>query len=1284
MLTILDFQITRAAQENFHLDVCERGQSQPLVSAEMKYRLDFMAGFELERLDYDRRNPRGRLELLRAYGARLYEKLFASPDVRRVWREYRERGNFLTLCLRIDDDAAGLEALPWETLYDGEDFIAGGATTEITRLPLGVEPQEALLALNFPLWLLSFASSPLDLKENERLNVEAEQELLLRAVNDPAGQGKLMVDFEDEARREILEGSLDGGGYHILHYTGHGVSPGNGGGLLFENAAGEGQRISPEDFLESLDKAKASLRLAVISGCYTARTLYTGSFRDLARGILGRGVPAVAAMQFSLSDAGGLKFAEAFYPKLIAGQPLELALNAARRALLLTDDQMLRADAFAPVLLATNGECLRATTAAEAPQMPRAAPPFDLSTLPRLGFGFYGRRREYRQIRDGFAQRNHRAAIIWGVGGIGKTALVAHVADRLYHHRKIFSGVFAFDCCGGALSVERILLDLHRYLSLQGILSLEPLLHQSLPPEMAANLVGQLLSDLPLLVIFDNFEDLLEREADRFRIRDENLRTFITTLVKATPSGSRFLFTTRHLFDLGDRRLSDVLALPLGDLSRPEAIYLMQRMPQLGAKSHGSKAEVLERFGGHPLSLVLADEHCKFSPLAELLDRAGRLHTELREYLGIELNCVRLSYHSRELLFRLTAFRQPVTTAAAEWMMGEKISQSDAVDRILATLDRSKLPDEWKHLDDAALRAQIEAVLPERRSTPNLEGEIRELIECGLLTPVSKDGEPQGFAVHSLVREYSRDRQTGERWSKGLRDAAAFYTSLTRTLSAEDEDKDLVAVNLEMEAFELLMEAEDYEVAADLLTDNDKLLARWGFGLYLESQYCRVIDKVSGIQLATVTHNLAMRLHGRGKYNEALRRYEQSLQIVKELGNHAGAASLLNNIGILYQDRGEYGEALHRYEQSLQIAEELGDGVGVAGSLYQIGRLHQARGEYGEALRRYEQSLRIAEELGDRAGIARSLHQIGILHQARGEYGEALHCYEQSLRIEKEIGDRAGIGSSLHQLGVIHQIHGEYEKALQCYEQSLKIAEELGDRKGVAKSQHIIGMLHQARGEYDKALQCYRQSLRIAEDLGDRASVAQSLHQLGMLHQARGEYDEARQRYEQSLEIAEKLGDRASVAISLNQLGVLHQMRGEYDEALQRWKQSLRIAEELGDSEGVAVSLHNMGLLCQARGEYDEALRAYQQSLRMLEDLGDRAQVARSRGKIGQLFMKTGRYEEAFSLLMDALSTFMQLQSPDAEIAVNLLRDLRALWGGREFDAAWWAVTNQDAPAWLQ
>ncbi len=1079
MFTILDFQITRTAPEHFHLDVCERGQSQPLTSAEMEYRLDFMAGFELERLDYDRRNPHGRLELLRAYGTRLYEKLFASPEVRRAWRQYRERGRFLVLCLRIHDDAKGLEALPWETLFDGEEFIAGAATTEITRLPLGVQPlsaesKRARPALYFPLRLLSFASSPLDLKANQRLNVEAEQEILLNAVNDPAGQGKLMVDFEDEARREILEGSLDGGEYHILHFTGHGVSPTNGGGLLFEDAAGEGKRLSIEDFLQSLDKAKGSLRLAVISGCNTARTLYTGSFRDLARGILARGVPAVAAMQFSLSDPGGLKFAEAFYPELIAGKPLELALNAARRALWLTDDAelkpMLRADMFAPVLLTTDGECLQAT-AAQGGRQQRVVKPFDpafyLSTLPQLGFGFYGRRREYRLIRDGFVQRNHRAAIVWGVGGIGKTALASHLADRLYHHRKEFSGVYAFDCRGGALSAERILLELHRYFSMQNIAHLGQIVHQSLPPEMAANFVGQMLSQIPLLVIFDNFEDLLERTADRFQIRDENLRAFITTLVKSTPTGSRFLFTTRHLFDLGDGRLGDVLALPLNDLSNPEAIYLMQRMPRLGATTSSDKAAVLERFGGHPFSLVTVDKHCQFHPLAEVLDKASRLHTELREYLGIELNCASLSDRSRELLYRLAAFRQPVPTEAAEWVMGEKVSREAEIDRILATLDRDKLPDELKQLDDAALRAEFEKVFPEQRSAPNLETEIRELIEWGLLTPVSEDGAVKLLAVHSLVREFCRDRQAGEPWRERLREAAAFYTNFTRMIP--DDRKNETAVGIEMEAFELLMEAEEYTAAAGLLGRDTELLDRWGFGRDLESRYRRLLDKVSGREEAMVLHHLAIMLQRRGEYEEALGRYEQSLRIEEELGNRAGVAGSLHNIGALHQARGEYVEALGRYEQSLRIAEELGDRAGVAVSLHQLGNLHYLRGKYGEALERYEQSLRIEEELGNRAGVAGSLHQLGMLHEARGEYVEALGRYEQSLRMFEELGDRAGVAGSLHQLGNLHYLRGEYVEALGRYGQSLRIKEELGDRAGVASSHGQIGKLFTETGRYAEA-----------------------------------------------------------------------------------------------------------------------------------------------------------------------------------------------------------------------
>ncbi len=421
MLTVLDFHVRLASPDHYSLDMFARGSSQPLARAAFDYPLSFLTEFTLKDLEPDFKDAAARVNRLEQFGRSLYKKLF-NEDIERVWKEHKAASEFLVLCLRIAPEARGLEALPWETLYDGEEFIAAGGKTGLTRLPLDLAPQDNLPSVELPLRMFALVSSPLDLGDNERLAMEREQEILLEAVNTPAGQGRLRVDFEDEAKLDILESDLEAG-YHILHYTGHGIPPENGGGLLLEDSEGQSRPVSVSEFLGSLQKAQRMLRLAVLSGCQTARTLHTGGFRDLARGLLGKGVPAVIAMQFSISDGGGLKFAESLYRKIIEGQPIEKAMSATRRALLHDNDAIINGDALAPVLLCANGECLKAIEAvadqaSDAPKIDRA---YYLGTLAQLGFGFYGRRREYREIRDGLLQRNQRAVILHGLGGIGKT-----------------------------------------------------------------------------------------------------------------------------------------------------------------------------------------------------------------------------------------------------------------------------------------------------------------------------------------------------------------------------------------------------------------------------------------------------------------------------------------------------------------------------------------------------------------------------------------------------------------------------------------------------------------------------------------------------------------------------------------------------------------------------------------------------------------------------------------------------------------------------------------------
>lgn len=500
MPAILEFHLQPVASDSFNATVFERGSSQPLASTQFSFPLsDWMTKHDIAKLEFNPRDPHGRLDELRKFGGKLYQRLF-TPEIQQIWQQTHDRAEFLTLCLRMDDAAKGLEALPWEALHDGTEFIAAGAKTTVTRLPLGIVPPRELPAIPSPLRMLALVSSPPDLPDTMRLNVEAEQELILEAINAPAGQGKLSVDFEDEAKLAILESSLEVG-YHILHFTGHGVAPDNGGGLLLEDPDGKAQVYGAAEILRTLEKGLATLRLAVISGCNTAQTKTQNAdgFRDLARTLAAKKVPAVLAMQFSISDTGGLKLAEVLYPKLVAGQPLEVAVNAARRALLLSDDPVLQGDALALVLIVADGNCLQ-TKAADAPTLKHEVTidtKFQLGVLPQLGFGFYGRRKDYRQLRDALLVSNHRAAIIHGIGGIGKTSLSAHAADRLYKRRQRFNGVYAFDCAGGTLAPERMLLDLHRYFSMQGVNALGQFLHQSLEPETMAQIVAQVLTQWP-------------------------------------------------------------------------------------------------------------------------------------------------------------------------------------------------------------------------------------------------------------------------------------------------------------------------------------------------------------------------------------------------------------------------------------------------------------------------------------------------------------------------------------------------------------------------------------------------------------------------------------------------------------------------------------------------------------------------------------------------------------------------------------------------------------------
>ncbi|HYY56517.1 MAG TPA: CHASE2 domain-containing protein, partial [Pyrinomonadaceae bacterium] len=106
--------------------------------------------------------------------------------------------------------------------------------------------------------------------------------------------------------------------YHILHFIGHGVFESNQGYLLLDSKDGGHDKIPADDFADFF-RDYSSLKLIVLNSCQGAEVSSTEPLAGMAPQLVLRGIPAVIAMQYPISDDAALLFAREFYLKLCKG-----------------------------------------------------------------------------------------------------------------------------------------------------------------------------------------------------------------------------------------------------------------------------------------------------------------------------------------------------------------------------------------------------------------------------------------------------------------------------------------------------------------------------------------------------------------------------------------------------------------------------------------------------------------------------------------------------------------------------------------------------------------------------------------------------------------------------------------------------------------------------------------------------------------------------------------------------------------------------------------------------
>lgn len=246
--------------------------------------------------------------------------------------------------LRIAITAPGdLQALYWERLYDPTERLALSRARDVVfSRYLSVDKEiPKSLEIRVPKMLVVI-SGPTNLAEYELAEIQKDQTtaLLRRALSQLRNQ--VQYEFLDgPATPARIADKLVGSDFHALHIYAHGITKGEGQKktyLVLEDEEGKAKYADENVFTEILEGAH-SLRLITLIACRSGVQVRDDPFSGMGQALVRMGFPAVIAMQQEVSTETAEVFTEYFYRNLARTGQVDVAANAARRQILLSDPE---------------------------------------------------------------------------------------------------------------------------------------------------------------------------------------------------------------------------------------------------------------------------------------------------------------------------------------------------------------------------------------------------------------------------------------------------------------------------------------------------------------------------------------------------------------------------------------------------------------------------------------------------------------------------------------------------------------------------------------------------------------------------------------------------------------------------------------------------------------------------------------------------------------------------------------------------------------------------------
>lgn len=968
------------------------------------------------------------------YGQKLYKDLFGAGQMQQYVKRTRHLKDGVRYVLRLHNTASELWNIPWEYLHDGNKFLAIEPTSNLIRSALDVQLDKearSLREIPRPLRILIMIADP---HGATPLNVDQEVQSILDALRPAMKAGLVETDIIEEGSMRNLEMLLADEQYHILHYTGHGAMSPQGSFLALEDEEGQFQPAFIQNLLPAI-RSCGSLRLVVLNGCQTGQIDETRAMSGIATGLLAA-VPAVVAMQFSVLDASAQVFSRTFFEKIGQGEVLENAMHAGRMAMHAAHPTF--TDWGVPALYVYSLG-MRLVDPAKPPTRSTSVPPLALDPLPNPAI-FVGRRDQQRELRQALPNLHVNMAYIWGMSGVGKSALAGRVLRRP-GRKGIIASVLVIAC--DQTQPAAILAKLASWLEPEFPQAAAALRNPAFPPDQRVYQAVQHIKGRRLVLIFDRFDTYLQESDDRhhYEVPNQLLESLFRALATATwPILTTFTsrYRWRFLTELpGDNHLE----LHLDELAPYEVGMMLARLPALRDIERAKLGEILGKTGGHPATIMqLEAQAAKDS--TQLLANLPRMPKMLAkwwhsQFLGVIFD--RLTPPERATLLSICVLEGPFW--AGHVQLVAQTPTREAAESIMARWEAYSLVhflgadgegDAWYSVHELVRTCMLQSTTPEQEK--ELHRRAAKVIETDLADLAERRFNNFGGSEPDKNDPYLTAR-----------------LELRLIMENADPNFGMIILRRALGWRKHFMKIEDYNRAASIANDVWNVIAfRYGEMDMAREMLAETVSTATGAVQALARMNLGEFMLRDGKLDETMRLYEAcALEFTRHKDTHH-LADLAGKQAALFYRMGKRDKAMKSAEQSLDIWKRLENTSGQARALRQMSTFYMDKPQYQQALSLIQQAEILLRGEKDWHELVNVLQTMGTIFKHLGEFNRAINCFNNALEIAQQLGETAQIGSLLSEAGSVLMTVGQWGEAARVMLNAISIAERQNDEAELA------------------------------------------------------------------------------------------------------------------------------------------------------------------------------------------------------------------------------------------